>query len=38
MIVGFPLVLVGSYFATARKPGHPGSESIVVEDAVVSPG
>lgn len=38
MIVGFPLVLVGSYFATARKPGEPGSESIVVEDAVVSPG
>ncbi len=38
MIVGFPLVLIGSYFATARKPGQPGSESIVVEDAVVSPG
>lgn len=38
MIVGFPLVLIGSYFATARKPGKPGSGSIVVEDAVVSPG
>ncbi|HVV76238.1 MAG TPA: EamA family transporter [Mycobacteriales bacterium] len=38
MAVGFPLVLIGSYFATARKPGHPGTESIVVEDAVVSPG
>lgn len=38
MVVGFPLVLIGSYFATARKPGEPGSESIVVEDAVVSPG
>ena len=38
MAIGFPLVLIGSYFATARKPGEPGSESIVVEDAVVSPG
>jgi drug/metabolite transporter (DMT)-like permease len=38
MIVGFPLVLIGSYFATARKPGAPGTESIVVEDAIVSPG
>ncbi|HWC34357.1 MAG TPA: EamA family transporter [Mycobacteriales bacterium] len=38
MIVGFPLVLIGSYFATARKPGEPGTESIVVEDAIVSPG
>jgi drug/metabolite transporter (DMT)-like permease len=38
MIVGFPLVLIGSYFATARKRGEPGSESIVVEDAIVSPG
>lgn len=38
MIVGFPLVLIGSYFATGRKPGAPGSDSIVVEDAVVSPG
>jgi drug/metabolite transporter (DMT)-like permease len=38
MLVGFPLVLIGSYFATARKAGQPGSESIVVEDAVVSPG
>lgn len=35
MIVGFPLVLIGSYFATGRKPG---SDSIVVEDVVVSPG
>jgi drug/metabolite transporter (DMT)-like permease len=38
MAIGFPLVLIGSYFATARKPGEPGSEAIVVEDAVVSPG
>jgi drug/metabolite transporter (DMT)-like permease len=38
MLVGFPLVLVGSYFATARKPGDARPQSIVVEDAVVSPG
>jgi drug/metabolite transporter (DMT)-like permease len=38
MMIGFPLVLIGSYFATARKPGEPGSETVVVEDAVVSPG
>ncbi|MGN6475280.1 MAG: DMT family transporter [Mycobacteriales bacterium] len=38
MAIGFPLVLIGSYFATARKPGEPGSETVVVEDAVVSPG
>ncbi|HVT65274.1 MAG TPA: EamA family transporter [Mycobacteriales bacterium] len=38
MATGFPLVLIGSYFATARKPGQPGSETVVVEDAVVSPG
>ncbi|MGN6473790.1 MAG: DMT family transporter, partial [Mycobacteriales bacterium] len=29
MIIGFPLVLVGSYFATARKLGEPTAGSIV---------
>ncbi|HVT21157.1 MAG TPA: DMT family transporter [Mycobacteriales bacterium] len=38
MAIGFPLVLIGSYFATARKPGEPDTATVVVEDAVVSPG